>query len=335
MRTISLADAEALVVEALLRSNVSDANARPTARALVGAEAIGQTGHGLRRVAAYAAQARTGKVDGRAAPRMARAAPGVLHVDAARGFAYPALDLAITELPVVAAEQGVAIAAVRRSHHCGAMGLDVERLADAGVVALMLANTPAAMAAPGGRAALLGTNPIAFAAPGPDGPVVVDLALSQVARGKVMAARQKGEPIPQGWALDRQGRPTTDPGTAIEGTMAPLGGAKGAALALVVEALAGGLVGARLAFEASSFLEAEGPAPETGQLMLVLNVRAVGGEAGVAGLARLFERIDAEEGARLPGSRRRALREEAQRNGLAVDEAVIDEIASLSGSPVA
>src|SRR5690606_6671779 len=251
MRGVRLSPAEvpALIKDALVRSRTSEPNAASVASALVEAELAGQSGHGLRRVAAYAAQARAGKVDGFAIPSVEKPRPAVLAVDAANGFAFPALDLAFEPLSECARTQGIALAGFRRSHHCGVAGVIVERYARAGLVALMFANSPAAMAPWGSNRPLFGTNPIAFAAPlGGKDPVVVDVSLSRVARGKIMAAAQKGTPIPEDWAFDAAGRPTTDPKAALAGTMAPLGDAKGTALALMVELLSAGLTGANYAY---------------------------------------------------------------------------------------
>ncbi len=328
--SVTLEDARAAVAAALMRSHTAENAAQSVASALVGAEAIGQIGHGLRRVIAYAAQARSGKVDGSARPKAERTAPGVLSIDAGHGFAYPALDLAVEQLPALVAAQGIAMAAVRRSHHCGAMGLFTEALAERGVVALMLANTPGAIAPWGGRRALFGTNPLAFAVPlEGDAPIVVDLSLSTVARGKVMAAAQKDEPIPEGWAFDADGRPTTDAKAALAGTMAPIGDAKGTALALTVELLAAGLVGANYAYEASSFFDAEGPPPGVGQLLIGFDPSVSGGEAVVGRFAELAGLVDSEPGARLPGRRRQALRAAAEANGLTVDEALMASIDAI------
>jgi (2R)-3-sulfolactate dehydrogenase (NADP+) len=327
---LSLSAARDLVAAALVANRTRDDNARSVADALVAAEADGIKGHGLSRVASYAGQSRSGKVDGFATPTLSASAPSVLIVDAARGFAFPAIDLAIARLPAVCRAQGVAVAAIRRSHHCGAAGLHVERLARAGVAALFFANTPPGIAPWGGRRGLFGTNPIAFAAPlaGRD-PVVVDLSLSKVARGSLLLAKQKGEPIPEGWALDRDGKPTTDPDAAIKGTMVPMGDAKGTALALMVEMLAAGLIGAHFAYEASSFFDAEGPAPETGQLIIALSPEALGGAAVGERLSSLAAAIEAEPGARLPGARRLHARRTAQERGLDVPQAVIEEIERL------
>ncbi len=330
MPNLTLAEAESLVVRTLVASRTAEPNARAVARALVGAEADGLKGHGLSRLPSYAAQARVGKVDGFAEPAVTRPRPAIVAVDAAHGFAYPALDAAVAGLPAVAREQGVAVAPIRRSHHGGAAGHPVERLAEQGLVALLFANTPSAIAPHGGSRAVFGTNPIAFACPllGRP-PIVVDLALSKVARGNIIAAKQRGEAIPEGWALDRDGRPTTDPTAALAGTMVPLGDAKGTALALMVELLAAGLTGAVYAADASSFMDAEGPPPGTGQLILALDPEALGGPGGLERFAALAASIEAQDGARLPGARRLENRARAARDGLVVADALLAEIGAV------
>lgn len=326
----SLDEAEALAEAALRRSGASTAQAASVARALVAAEAAGQAGHGLRRLAAYCGQVRSGKVDGKAVPEAERPRAALLRIDARDGFAFPALDLAASTLPSIVAETGVASAAIRRSHHAGVLGLTVERFAEAGLVAMMMANSPGAMAPWGGSRPLFGTNPIAIAVPLPDAaPVVIDLSLSKVARGKVMAAKQKGQPIPAGWALDRSGQPTTDPDAALAGTMLPMGDAKGAALALIVEMMAAGLTGANYAYEASSLFDDKGPPPGLGQWILVIDPVAMGGARAHIRLAELITEIAAEPGTRIPGRRGRELRHVAQTKGLAIDENVLSAIRAL------
>ncbi|MCQ0986215.1 Ldh family oxidoreductase [Jiella marina] len=322
--TLSIEDAERLVAEAFQRAETGPAQAASVARALVAAEAAGQGGHGLRRVPAYSAQAKAKKVDGHATPGLDRVKPGVLRVDAAEGFAYPAFDLAIEALKDIVAETGVAIGAVRNSHHAGVLGLTVERFAEAGLVAMMMANSPGAMAAWGGKRPLFGTNPIAFAAPLPDAdPIVIDLSLSKVARGKVMAARQKGAAIPEGWALDKDGNPTTDANAAMEGTMVPMGDAKGAALAMMVEMLSAGLTGANYASEASSLFDDKGPPPRLGQFMLVIDPKAMGGPDALTRLGVLAQAIAEEPETRLPGARGRKLRQDAATRGLTIEDDVM------------
>lgn len=329
MPVLTLAEAEDLVVATLTHCRTSVPNARSVARALVAAEADGLKGHGLSRVPSYAAQAKVGKVDGFATPVITNPRPAVLAIDAAHGFAFPALDAAVAALPEIARQQGLAATPIRRSHHCGAAGHPVERLAEQGLIALMFANTPAAIAPWGGSRAVLGTNPIAFAAPLPSrAPLVVDLSLSKVARGNILAAKQRGEQIPEGWALDASGVPTTDPDAALAGTMLPFGDAKGTALALMVELLAAGLTGANFAAEASSFLDAKGEPPGTGQLIIAFDPAAFGGGDVLDRFAVLAAAIEQQPGARLPGARRLALREKAKTEGLSVSDALLAEIAA-------
>lgn len=328
--TVAIADAVDLVADALRRCRTSPSNARTVAEAVVAAEADGLEGHGLIRVASYARQAKSGKVDGFAEPTLAQVAPGVVVIDAGGGFAYPALDRAVQALPGLAQRQGVAVAAIRRSHHCGVAGHPVERLAGQGLVALHFANTPAAIAPWGGTRRLYGTNPIAFGCPLPEGPpIVVDLSLSKVARGNIFAASQNGEPIPEGWGFDADGNPTTDPADALEGAMAPVGDAKGAALALMVELLAAGLTDANYAADASSFFDAEGPPPGTGQLIVAFDPTRVGGPATLSRFGELARMIVGVPDARLPGTRRLESRARAAVAGLYLDAALIVEIEAL------
>jgi (2R)-3-sulfolactate dehydrogenase (NADP+) len=326
MPSLTLVQAEGLVVRTLTRCRTGIENARSVARALIAAECDGLKGHGLSRVPMYAAQAKVRKIDGSFRPVATQPRPGLISIDAGYGFAFPAIELAESELPQMARRQGVAAAAIRKSSHCGAAGHPVERLADKGLVALMLVNTPGAMAPWGGSKAVFGTNPVAFACPLPGRPpLVIDLSLSKVARGNVMTAKQRGEPIPEGWALDADGQPTTDPGAALSGTMLPMGDAKGTALALMVELLAAGLTGANFAAEASSYLDADGPPSGTGQLILAFDPAAFGGDA-VSRFGVLAASIEMQPGARLPGMRRLKAREKAKAEGLTISDALMAEI---------
>ncbi len=328
MPALSLPEAEALVAAALQRCRTSAENARVVAHALVLAEADGLKSHGLLRVPMYAAQARTGKVDGFAVPSAERPRPALVAIDAKHGFAFPAMNKAVALLPEMAREFGIAAAGIRRSHHVGVAGHQVERLAEAGMVALFFANAPAAMAPWGGTRAVFGTDPIAFACPLPGrAPIVVDLSLSKVARGNILTAIQKGESIPEGWALDTDGNPTTDAKAALAGTMVPLGDAKGTALALMVELLAAGLTGANFAGEASSFLDAEGAPPGTGQLIIAIDASAFGNAA--PRFAAMAQAIEEQQGARLPGARRAASREKARAEGLQVSDKLRAEIEAV------
>ncbi len=329
MSTMTPQQVTDLVISTLERCRTSHANAQAVARALLGAELAGQAGHGLRRMPSYCAQALSGKVDGTAEPSAQEMRPGALRIDAANGFAYPAIEKALEWLPAAARANGIAMAGIHRSHHCGVAGLTVEALAQKGLIGLLFANAPAAIAPWGGKKPLFGTDPIAFAAPLPDGePVVVDISLSKVARGKIMAAEQQGKPIPEGWALDADGNPTTDPSAAMKGTMVPMGDAKGTALAIMVELLCAGLTGANYGYEATSFFDADGQAPGTGQIIIAIDPAAFGDHALVR-FSVLAEAIEGMDGARLPGRRRQALSATLEANGIEVDDALLQQIEAL------
>jgi (2R)-3-sulfolactate dehydrogenase (NADP+) len=321
---------EAWVTGIFERNGVSHENACSVARALVAAEADGLSGHGLWRVPSYLAMVKSGKIDGTAVPAIVRQRPAALVVSAKDGFAFPAIDLAIKHLPECARESGLAAAGISCSNHAGAVGLHVEAIARKGMIALFVANTPAAIAPWGGKKAVFGTNPIAFAAPLPGRPpMVVDFAISKVPKAAVAKAAETNEKIPEGWALDAEGHATSEPIQAMSGTMVPMGDAKGAALALMVEVLAACLVGATLSLEASSFIDAQGPPPRTGQLILAIDPDAFGNLRFGQMMTTLVEAIESQTGARLAGTRRLALRAEARINGVAPPES----LTCLFGSP--
>lgn len=328
---LPLPEVQALVAAALKTAGANPAMAASTARALVLAESQGIGSHGLSRVAQYATHLGNGRADGAAVPVVRARKGGALVVDAAEGLAFPACDLAVSEAMAAAREHGIAIAGVVRSHHCGVLVDHLRPVAAAGLVGLGFANSPSAMPAAGGRHAIFGTNPVAAIFPRRAGePLMIDLSLSEVARGKVAVAAKDGKPIPLGWALDADGNPTTDAKAALAGSMLPLGAVsspKGAMLALVVELLVTALIGANFGFEASSFFVDEGNRPGIGQTFIVIDPGALAGSAGPAGyLARvevLLADMLRDEGVRLPGARREALRARAEAEGLEVSDALI------------
>jgi (2R)-3-sulfolactate dehydrogenase (NADP+) len=331
MPILSVAECEQLAARALEANGAAAGQSRSTARALAAAEADGQAGHGLGRVPSYAAQVRAGKVDGRALPSFRRLGHAAVRIDAACGFAYPALDLAVETLPGLAREHGVAIAMIHRSHHIGAAGYTAERLAQQGCMGIVCSNTPPAMAFAGGVRPMMGTNPIAFAAPLPDrAPLVIDMALSQVARSKIVAAQAAGEAIPAEWATDGAGRPTTDPAAALAGALTPIGGAKGAALALMVEILCGALAGGHFGWEASSFLDDRGAPPAVGQVLLAFDTHSLSAGGFAARAAALLTALGAQDGVRIPGDRRLARRARALSRGLDIATALHERLTSLA-----
>ena len=319
---------------ALAHAGARDEVAAVTARALVAAEAQGLTSHGMGRVPQYALHLRNGRADGKAVPEIVRSKGATILVDAKSGLAFPACALAVAEAVRRAKEHGVAFAGVTNSHHFGIAAHHLLPVAEAGMVGMAFGNSPAAMSAAGGRRPLFGTNPIAAVFPRrATSSLTIDLSLSEVARGKVMVAARKGEPIPLGWALDRDGLPTTDANAALTGSMLPMGGSKGAMLALVVELLACALTGAAFGFEADSFFVDEGNRPRLGQAFLVIDPDAL------AGRATYLERVETlvtamtdDPGVRLPGLRREALAAAAARDGVEIPDALARELARLASA---
>ena len=329
-KRVNLTEAHKICVAALCSHNTSDSNAELVANALVAAEADGLRGHGLSRLPSYCAQAASGKVNGQAQPSSTPAADAALRIDARNGFAYPALALAVDKLAATTPKSGIAVAAVNHSHHCGAAGYHVEALARKGFIGLLFANTPKAIAPWDGDKGLFGTNPIAFAAPRNNhNPLVIDLSLSKVARGKIMVAENEGKSIPEGWALDPHGNPTTDPRAAMAGTMLPMGGAKGAALVLMVEILSAALTAAHFGFEASSFFSAEGKPAGVGQLLIAIAPNPLSQETFNDRLEILLSAILGQENTRLPGDRRIKLRQAARQNGILIPEQQYDQLVAL------
>ena len=305
--TLKLSEEEAwdLAFNALTKSNTSDSNAKEVADALINAEFDGQSGHGLSRIPSYVEQLISGKVAGNVSPSILGINGGVIRIDANHGFAFPAISLAISEITNACKKYGIAAASISRSHHFGQAGRHVEKLAERGLIGLMFGNTPKAIPPWGGSKALFGTNPIAFSSPREDAaPLVVDLSLSKVARGKVMVANQQNEKIPVGWAIDDEGKPTTNPKKALAGAMLPVGDAKGSALALMVEILAAGLTGSNFGFEASSFLNAEGDSPGVGQLIIAIDPSFFSGKGFGGRTETIINAILEQPSTRLPGDKR-------------------------------
>jgi (2R)-3-sulfolactate dehydrogenase (NADP+) len=327
-------DAQALLQlarTALEKAGANSKMAEAAARHLVQAEAQGLPTHGMSRVPFYCAMLRRKRADGAAQPAMAAERAGVCLIDNCNGLPYVAVQWAIEEVVQRARRNGIAFCGIRNSQHVGVLGIHLQRVAQEGLVGFAFTNSPAAIPAWGGKKPLFGTNPVAAAFPrrGKD-PLVIDLALTTVVRGKIMMAMRKGERIPEGWALDRNGKPTTDPKEAIEqGSLFPIGGAKGAMLALAFELVCAALTGAAIGPEADSFFSEEGNVPKIGQAFMAIDPGAL------AGMDKYFERVEAVVSAmqadaevRLPGARRFAA-ERAAKGGLEVPDELIAQIEKL------
>ena len=334
IKTVKISEKEAwdLAFNALVNNKTTEDNAKEVADALISAEFDGQSGHGLSRIPSYVEQLTSGKVNGNEAPSILSSKGSVIRIDANNGFAYPAISLALKEITSTCKKFGIAAASISRSHHFGQAGRHVEILAENGLIGLMFGNTPQAIPPWGGTKALFGTNPIAFSTPRDnEPPIVIDMSLSKVARGKVMVANQQNEKIPEGWAIDSDGKPTTDAKKALAGAMLPIGDAKGSALALMVEILAAGLTGSNFGFEASSFLNAEGDAPGVGQLIIAIDPSFFSGDSFSERTETIVESILEQPSTRLPGNKRlekRKLRDSS--NSITISKELFEKISQLT-----
>lgn len=328
---LSIDELTQLVATALTRAGASNAMAGATARALVSAEMAELGGHGLSRVQLYAKHVKEGRASGTAEPRIAHEKGAACLIDAQGGLAYLAMELATSEAVRRAREFGVAFCGVTRSHHCGAMDYHLAPLAAAGLIGIGFTNSPAAINAWGGTKPLFGTNPVAAVFPRAwNAALVIDLSLTEVARGKIMVAAKEGKPIPLGWALDADGKPTTDAKAALTGSMAAIGGVKGVLLALMVELLCCALTGAQFGFENDSFFEAGRPA-SIGHALLAIDPGALAGSAAYnERIEMLLAAMLADDGVRLPGERRHQAVAAARANGIEVADALLAQLRELA-----
>jgi len=319
-RRMTVEAVEALALKALVAAGAAEANAAPLARAVAAAERDGIASHGLAYVPTYCQHVQCGKVDGAAEPTLERPKPASLVVDARTGFAHRAIALGFEALIETARELGLAGLAVRNSYNCGVLGYHTERLAAAGLLGIGFTNAPASIAPVGGLRPVVGTNPIALAVPDGAGgaAILIDQSASVVAKSEIMKHAREEKPIPEGWALGPDGRPTTDPALALEGTMAPTGGYKGVGVALIVETMAAALAGATLGIDASPFSGTEGGPPRTGQFFLAIAPGAFSGGVFDERIARLVAAVADQPGVHLQGQGRKAAREKADRDGVMV-----------------
>ena len=316
---------------ALEKAGANSKMAEATARHLVRAEAQGLPTHGMSRVPFYCSMLRNGRADGAARPAMLTERAAACLIDNRDGLPYVSAQWAVEEVIQRARRNGIAFAGIRNSAHVGVLGIHVQAIAQAGLAGFAFTNSPAAIPPWGGKKALYGTNPIAAAFPRKQGePLVIDLAMTTVVRGRIMMAMKRGERIPEGWALDRNGKPTTDPKEAIEhGSLFPIGGAKGAMLALMFELVCAALTGAAIGPEADSFFIEEGNRPRIGQAFIAIDLAALSGKE------KFLERVEtvvaamlADPEVRLPGARRFAA-EAAAKKGIEVPDDLLAQIEKL------
>jgi delta1-piperideine-2-carboxylate reductase len=259
--------------KALITNGYNHRAASLIARNCVTAQRDGSTSHGLFRIRDYVSTIRSGYVNGSASPKVTVAATSLLRVDADNGFSILAQSAARDELIKRVRSNGVAALAIRNSHHLGALYLDVEPFAEEGLIALAVVNSIGVVAPIGGHRGVYGTNPLAFAAPRADRPpLVIDLAASAMAHGDVQVAAKQGEELDEGTGIDSSGKPTRNPSEILNGgALLPFGGHKGAAIALMVEVLCAGFVGASFSHEVNWSKNPGARTARTGQTFIVID----------------------------------------------------------------
>lgn len=321
-------------VEAIFRkAGLSAAQSGAVARVIVAGERDACKSHGIYRIEGCLRTLKAGKVKADAVARLIlREGSPIVRVDADHGFANPAFEAGLPELVNRARTTGLGALVINDCTHFSALWHEAEALTEQGLAALVMCPSYASVAPSGGNRPLLGTNPLAFGWPRRgQPPYVFDFATSVAARGEIELHRRAGKPIPEGWAIDPDGQPTTDPEAALAGAMLPFGGHKGSAIGTMIELLAGVMIGDLTSPEALDYLGVTTLAPLHGELILAFDpAHFAAGRAGdpLERAELLFDAI-LGQGARLPSQRRFAARARSEAEGIALSEAEITQLDRL------
>lgn len=321
---------QARVRAILLRAGLNEMQADALGRVIVAGERDACKSHGIYRIEGALRTLKAGKVRGDVTPNLMPGEGGaIVRVDARGGFSNPAFDLGLPVLAQRARELGIAAMVVNDCTHFTALWPEVEAITAQGLAALVMCPSYASVAPTGGSKPLLGTNPLAFGWPRPGrDPYVFDFATSVAARGEIELHRRAGKPVPEGWAVDPDGHPTTDPALALAGAMLPFGGHKGSAIGTMIELLAGVMIGDLTSPEVFDLLGGTTLAPMHGELVLALSPEAfAAGRQGdpFARAEGLFDAIKGQ-GARLPSERRFAARARAAADGILLTDAEVAQL---------
>jgi (2R)-3-sulfolactate dehydrogenase (NADP+) len=325
-------DARALISNALTGAGTRPRNARYFTEAILDTELSGLEGHGFYWLQYYCEHVKSGKVDGRARPIIKKLSPVSFRIDANKGFAHPAIEKGFEKLIPAAKKFGVAAMALHNSYNAATLGYHTGVLARSGLLAFGFTNSVPAIAPVGGTAPVLGTNPMSFAAPGGKGKIglLIDQSSSAVAWTAVKRAAEEGRAIPLGWALDKDGKPTTDAARGLEGSMAPSGGYKGFNQGLIVEIMCAAMAGALRGPQMGSFVENDGRPIGCGQFFIALEPRMFSGGAFQKQLKALAKSVTDQPGARLPNSRREANIKRLSSEGLPIAKPLYDRLRSFA-----
>ena len=332
MNTVSLSLDEIyqLANKTLLANGCDQENANILSETIMKAERDGSLSHGLFRLPAYVAGLKSKKIDGKAKPEVKKISPSVIKILGNHALAPMVLKVGIPELVKAAKETGVAILAITNSHHMAAMWPETEMIAEEGLVAFACTSYKPAVAPAGATKPLFGTNPISFAWPRKGKtPIVYDMATASMAMGEVQVAKREGHKVPLGTGLNKDGKETTDPGEISDGgVLLPFGGYKGSGIAMMVELMAGALIGDNFSFETAAKDNNDGSPPSGGEFILAVSPDKLSGKDWNKHANEFFEKMKSMEGVRLPGERRHKNRlDKGPRN---INEELVNKIKTLS-----
>ena len=304
MPLIPTTDIHAITHAALTRHGAAEWVATEVAQATAESEALGNRICGLYYLESYCQQLASGRVKGTVEPVVTRPRPGTVQVDGQMGFAQPAFARALPQALEAARETGTAQLAVGHTHTCTSLGYFTAQIARSGLIALGMTNASPIVAPPGGKTRVIGTNPIAFAVPDGQGGIAMqfDQSTTTVALGKITMAKAAGEPIPEGWAVDIDGAPTTDPNAALQGSLVSMGGYKGWGFGLMAELLAAGMTGSVTSQQVKPLKAPDGPPHDLGQFYLLIDPGTAPGFADT--VTQVAAAVAADPGARMPGQSR-------------------------------
>jgi (2R)-3-sulfolactate dehydrogenase (NADP+) len=326
--TLTVAKARKLIFGALTGAGTSAGNANYFTEAILDTELSGLSGHGFYWLQYYCQHVQSGKVDGKAKPKVKMRSPVSIHVDAKRGFAHPAIEAGFAKLVPAAKKFGVAAMAVQGSYNAATLGFHTGVLAKKGLLAFGFTNSVPAIAPVGGTKPVIGTNPMSFAVPAPKGKIafLIDQSSSAVAWTAVKRAADEGRVIPHGWALDENGQPTDDPAKGLSGSMAPSGGYKGFGQGLIVEVMCAAMTGSFRGPQMGSFVDNDGKPIGCGQFFIALNPHKFSGAMFDRQIKALIRSVTAQTGARMPNSRRETNIRKLRKQGLSIDAVLLQTL---------
>ena len=328
--SISLKEIYDLAKKTLIFNGCAEENASILSDTIMRAERDGSLSHGLFRLPAYVASIKSGKINGKARPEVKKILPSVIKVLGNSAFAPMVLKVGLPELIKLAKETGVAVLAITNSHHMAAMWPETEAIAESELVGFACTSYKPMVAPAGAKKALFGTNPISFAWPRPGKtPVVYDMATAAMAMGEVMVAARDGHTVPLGTGLNKDGKETTDPKEISKGgVLLPFGGYKGSAIAMMVELLAGALVGENFSYETAAKDNKDGGPPSGGEFILAISPEKIAGPNWEKHSEEFFEKMKSMDGVRLPGERRHKNR--LDKGPREINKELIEKIKKLS-----